>query len=402
MPPARLRATAGLPWSKSVANRMLIIGALAGVETPDDVAATCDDTRAASRALASTDETVDIGAAGTAMRFLTAYLASRPGRHTLTGTERMRHRPIAILVDALRRLGADIAYAGEAGFPPLDIRGRRLRGGELTMEAGVSSQYISALLMIAPTMERGLTLRLTGHIASRPYIDMTLALMRRYGAEARWTADDTITAGGRYRPAPYYIEADWSAASYWYEMMALTADTEARVLLPGLHADSLQGDSAVRRMFEPLGVKTTFTPEGALLTRQPITVQRLDLDLSATPDLAQTLTVTLALLGLPFRLTGVESLRIKETDRTAALTRELAKLGCNIEGSTEAITGVRNAGEPPALPAIDTYDDHRMALAFAPACLRTGRIVINNAEVVSKSYPTYWDDLARAQFTIQR
>ena len=403
--PDLLRADVTLPASKSISNRVSILAALSAEAAPLRNLADSDDGRALQRALTSADETVDIGAAGTAMRFLTAYFAAQPGRTCLlTGTERMRRRPIGLLVDALRGLGADIAYAGDEGYPPLRIVGRRLRGGEVTMESGVSSQYLSALLMVAPTMEQGLRLRLTGETVSETYLRMTIGLMHRYGVEV------TETDGGRTfavapQPicaVPFTVEADWSAASYWYEMMALTSDASATVLLRGLTRDSLQGDAAIAALFERLGVRTTFTDLGLRLDRRPDfrLPDCFTCDCVLIPDMAQTLVVTCAALGLPFRFDGLQSLRIKETDRLAALRTELCKFGFVLtehDGRTLRWDGMRCPEE--AAPVVATYDDHRMAMAFAPLALRRAKgVTIAQPEVVTKSYPRFWDDLHGAGF----
>ena len=380
--------------------------ALAGGGPLPENLSDCDDTQVMVGALRDMPPTIDIKAAGTAMRFMSAYLAVTPGEHLITGTERMLHRPISVLVDALRYLGADIEYAGEEGFPPLRIRGRRLDGGPLVIPGDVSSQYISALLMIAPTLGSGLELRLAGEIISRPYIDLTLWLMGKFGAEAEWSDIDTITVKPKpYVPRQWVIENDWSAASYWYEMMALAADTEAEVVLTGLFADSPQGDSAVRNLFEPLGVHTEFLNRDGVscvrLTRRPRDIRRMEYDFTGQPDLAQTLVVTCAMLGLPFHFGGLQSLKIKETDRIAALIRELGKLGYPLHeahGSELYWEGDRIPAE--AQPAIDTYEDHRMAMAFAPCSLALPSIRINDPQVVSKSYPRYWDHLRAAGFEI--
>lgn len=401
-PPETLRGSIDLPASKSISNRALIIHRLADGTHPLHNLAECDDTQVMVRALRDGQaDTVDIQAAGTAMRFLTAYYAATPGCHTLTGTQRMRQRPIRILVDALRRLGADIAYAGEEGFPPLRIHGKELDGGELEMAGNVSSQYVSALLLIAPTLRRGLRLRLEGDIVSRPYIDLTLGLMRRFGAEAGWQDDHCLqVAPGHYRTIPFRVESDWSAASYWYEMLALAPAGE--VELTGLFADSLQGDSHVGRLFAPLGVNTRFHDGGATLVKTTPTLSRMDNDFVDQPDLAQTFVVTCALLGIPFRFSGLQSLKIKETDRLAALTCEMRKLGYVLHEEGGSV--LRWEGErctPHTRPAIDTYEDHRMAMAFAPACLVRGDLVVNHPQVVSKSYPRFWADLRQAGFTLQ-
>ncbi len=408
-----LRGRIVLPASKSISGRALVINALSGSSLLPDNLSDSDDTQAMLNALREMPEVIDIGAAGTAMRFLTAYLSVTPGTHTITGTERMKHRPIGILVDALRTLGADIAYEGEEGFPPLRIAGRNdIEGGELSVPGNVSSQYISALLMIAPTLKKGLRLTLTGQIASRPYLDMTVSMMRDFGAEVEWIAKDVIEVKpGSYRQRPYHIESDWSAASYWYEMVALSPDAGAQVELVGLHHDSIQGDSKVWQLMSELGVATEYykEPDGTEIIRLRKTGNlacHFCHDFSHQPDLAQTFAVTCAMLDVPFRLVGLQSLRIKETDRIAALVEELGKIVC-LEGNDSELLweGFYNIDDLELLPfeefTFDTYDDHRMAMALAPVCLRTGgEIVINNPEVVSKSYPHYWEDLEKVGFSI--
>ena len=393
-----LRGTVVLPASKSLSNRLLTINACLPQPVSLHNLSEADDTIVMRRGLMGFRSTIDIHGAGTAMRFLTALFATRPGERVLTGSERMLQRPIGVLVDALRQLGAEMEYVGEEGFPPLRIKGGELAGGSLTVEANISSQYISALLMIAPVMREGLSLTLAGHIASRPYIDMTLALMRDFGAIAHWTTENEIfvAPGGYQRTADYTVEADWSAASYWYELLALSPDSEARIVLPQLQRESLQGDCRTREFFEPLGVHTAFTPEGVVLTKGEATTGRLELNLSAQPDLAQTLVVTCAMLGRPFCFSGLESLRIKETDRLAALQQELRKLGCEVVVEGDSV--LRCDAPQPATVAtapIATYDDHRMALAFAPCAYRCEGLAIEHPEVVAKSYPSFWDDLKK-------
>ena len=368
----------------------------------------CDDTKVIIRALSHRPEVIDIKAAGTAMRFMTTYLSVTEGEHTITGTERMKHRPIGVLVDALCYLGAEIEYAGEKGFPPLRIRGRQLEGGRLEIPGNVSSQYISALLMIAPVLSKGLEMKLTGGIVSRPYIDLTLHLMHQFGVSAEWTDIDSITVKPQpYRQRPYTIENDWTAASYWYEVLALTDELGSKVVLPGMMDGSRQGDSAVRYIFSLLGIKTAFADReadrltDATLTRHSCMLNRMDYDFTNQPDLAQTLIATCPVLGIPFHFTGLGSLRIKETDRIEAMKTEMEKLGYILyaDNGTE-LSWEGDRCEPAAQPVIDTYEDHRMAMSFAPLAIRLGRIGINHPEVVSKSYPHYWNDLRKAGFHI--
>lgn len=406
--PSRIDTTIKLPASKSISNRALIINALAGAgEAPANIS-DCDDTEVIVRALRDSPYEIDIKAAGTAMRFMTAYLAATPGEHLITGTERMRHRPVKELVDALRYLGADIEYAGEEGFPPLKIRGKALAGGKTEMPGDVSSQYVSALLMIAPVMRDGLELHLTGDIISRPYIDLTIHTMHDYGAKVEWTDVDTIVAEPEgYRRRDFLIENDWSGASYWYEVLALLGDRESRVRLPGLADASRQGDSGVRYLFSMLGVKTVFDSEAktepptVTLRTLPSMLPRLDFDFSGQPDLAQTLVVTCAAAGIPFHFTGLGTLRIKESDRIEAIKREMAKLGFAIKeenGSELSWDGERTT---PTMEPIDTHEDHRMAMAFAPAAIKFPGLRINDPGVVTKSYPSFWDDLRQAGFTVE-
>ena len=397
-----VKASIQLPASKSISNRVLILDALSYNPFDAQNLADCDDTRVLYDALHSNEgRDFDIKAAGTAMRFLTAFLSKIVGEWTITGTERMKNRPIKILVDALNSVGARIEYMEKEGFPPLRIFGSALQGGEISLDGSVSSQYISALLMIAPTMEKGLTLHLTGKIISKPYIHLTLQLMRQYGVKAEWIGSTIKVQPQNYVPLQYRVESDWSAASYWYEIMALSRQSE--VELKGLVKNSLQGDAAGAKLFAQIGVGTTFTPEGVSLRRNGNTCRKLVYDFVNEPDLAQTFVVTCALLGIPFHFSGLQSLKIKETDRIEALKNELRKLGYLLTdkcGSILEWNGERC--EPDEHPLITTYEDHRMAMAFAPAALvRPEGIRIAHPEVVSKSYPHYWEDLRKAGFVVE-
>lgn len=399
-PDEMLETQVSLPLSKSISNRALVINALTDGALPLNKVAKCDDTDVMVAALSSDEACVNIGAAGTAMRFLTAYYSSQPGREiVIDGTERMRHRPIAVLVDALRACGATIEYVGEECYPPLRISGKKLHGGDITLSASVSSQYISALLMIAPTMEQGLRLTLEGDIISRPYIMMTLSMMRQWGVESEFVGNIITIAPQKYAPVDFEVEADWSAASYWYEIAALSSGD---VSLQGLNSKSVQGDSEISKYFENLGINTHFNDEMVELEPSPDLVPRLNIDLSDQPDLAQTIVVTSCMLGVPFHITGLSTLKIKETDRLEALRAEMLKLGMvlTIERDSELIwDGTRRPIYE--FPVIDTYEDHRMAMAFAPVSIFIPGIVINNIEVVSKSYPDYWQHLQDAGFKFQ-
>lgn len=408
--PEALNQTIKLPASKSISNRALIIHALSGSHVLPENLSDCDDTEVIVQALQNNPYEINIKAAGTAMRFMTAYLATREGEeHVITGTERMKHRPIAVLVDALRRLGADITYVGEEGFPPLRIKGRKLEGGLLEVPGNISSQYASSLLMIGPMLSNGLTLRLMGDIISRPYIDLTLWMMREFGAAADWSDYETISVQPQpYKERAYYIESDWSAASYWYEMMALSKQKDDEVRLEGLMDGSKQGDSTVRYIFSLLGVKSIFgtTEEGVpttvTLCHSGRCVPRLEYDFMNAPDLAQTFVVCCCMLGVPFHFRGLSTLKIKETDRIEALKKEMRKLGYVVHdvNDSELYWNGEKLDHGDDAIAIDTYEDHRMAMAFAPAAFRLDSLRINNPQVVSKSYPSFWEDLRKAQFVI--
>ena len=401
--PRRIEGEIDLPASKSISNRVLLLNALCATPGRLSNLAQCDDTDAVLSALAQPDASeVNIGAAGTAMRFLTAYFATREGREVvIDGTERMRQRPIGVLVDALRQLGADIEYVEAEGYPPLKITGTRLHGGALTVSGSVSSQYITAILLIAPVIG-GITLTIEGGIMSRPYIDMTLALMARYGVKAEWRENVIHVPAGEYTALDFTVEADWSAASYWWAMQAIVP--QSRISLKGLEPQSLQGDSRIAELMSQMGVTGNWCG------------RYLDLrsnggvgcccstfaDLSGTPDIAQTLVVMLCLMGRPFRITGLRTLRIKETDRLEALRTELRKLGyvVKVEGD-DAISWHFETTAAEASPHICTYHDHRMAMAFAPAAIRFPGLIIDDAQVVSKSYPLFWEHLRQAGFKIE-
>ena len=398
--PDKIVMEVGLPASKSISNRALILNALCGGGELRNVAV-CDDTDAMLRALGNTDGNVNIGAAGTAMRFLTAFFAISEGRTTiLDGSERMRHRPIALLVDALRHCGAEIEYLGEEGFPPLRIVGRRLQAEEIVIPGNVSSQYISSLLMIAPLMGCR-TMRLTGEVISRPYIDMTLTLMRQMGVDCSM-CDGVITIpdGAGYSPRSFTIENDWSAASYWLEMQALLPDS--RISLAGLFADSVQGDSAVTLLFEQLGVTANRCGTYVDLRSNHLPADMVIMDLRENPDLAQTIVVTACMLGRRFHISGLQTLKIKETDRIEALRSQLLKLGFVIDVLPDfSLRWDGKRCEPQREPHITTFDDHRMAMAFAPAAVFFPGLIIDDIEVVSKSYPDFWKHLSKAGFTLE-
>ncbi len=388
-----------LPSSKSISNRALILNALSNSPYRVENLSNCDDTQVTVAAFRPDTRHIDIHAAGTAMRFLTAYFSGQKGERTITGTARMQQRPIRLLVDALRSLGANIEYLNNEGFPPLKINGQKLTGGELTLDGNVSSQYISALLMVAPCMEKGLALTLRGEVISKPYIEMTIQLMHKYGVSTDWDGTVIRIAPQPYTPIAFQVESDWSAASYWYEIVSLIPNSVIELF--GLQNPSTQGDARIAEFFESLGVETQYTETGVRLVHTGTRKEEINLDLTNQPDLAQTLVVTCALLNIPFRFTGLQSLKIKETDRITALKTELNKLGYVITDKDDSVLewdGQRKCQE--TTPDIDTYDDHRMAMAFAPAAILFPQLIINHPEVVSKSYPDFWDDLKRCGFSI--
>ncbi len=401
-PPRHIDKEVQLPSSKSISNRVLIINKLAGNPSVPENLSNCDDTFVMKRALDNPSEVTDIMAAGTAMRFLTAYYSVSQERTILTGTPRMLCRPIHVLIDALRTLGADISYMEKEGFPPIRIEGKPLKGGKVTLGGNVSSQFTSALLMIGPVLERGLQIELKGNVVSRPYIDMTLQLMNAFGAKAEWEDDHSLAVGQKsYEKRQFLVENDWSSASYWYEIVALSSDRNATVILPGLFRKSIQGDAHVQDIFKLMGVATTFKDDRVVLHKIPSSPVPLELDLINQPDLAQTIIVTCAMQGRPFKITGLQSLKIKETDRIKALSTELGKLGIRLTADGTGILSWNGKEENlQADIAIDTYEDHRMAMSFAPCCFRFPHLRINNPQVVSKSYPDFWNSLQSAGFTI--
>ena len=397
-----------LPLSKSESARTLIMDAVGGHPLTETVA-DCDDTDALRAALTSQDEDISVGAAGTAMRYLVAYFAARPGRRVrLDGSERMRKRPLAPLVDALRALGADIEYAGEEGHAPVVINGCRLQGGTVTIDATVSSQFISALMMIAPTMPDGLKVKFDGMPVSTAYLRMTAMMMEARGISVDINPDGVTVRPGTYSAAPAgAVSCDWTAASYWYTVSALSSGW---IALPGLSLPSAQGDSVMTEIGERLGVVTGTAdtddypdlPEGTLqLMPSPEVFSRLDYDATDCPDLVQTLVVAAMMLGMPFHISGISTLHDKETDRVQALINECLKFGCMLEEERGALIWDGRRMPITELPVVETYDDHRMAMAFAPAAIFIPGVTVRNPEVVSKSYPRYWEDLARAGFVIQ-
>lgn len=394
-PLAPIQAKIQLAASKSESNRALIINALSNFGGQLSNVSAARDTQTMLRLLQSPETVADVLDAGTTMRFLTAYFAVTGQNKTMTGTPRMCERPIGILVDALRTLGADITYLGKDGYPPTQLNGFTYSGeNKVRIRGDVSSQYISALLMVGPTLPEGITLELTGEVGSRPYIEMTLQQMVAFGAtfEADWEQKIIRVPAQKYTPTHYQVESDWSGASYWYSVVALAEQAEVELL--GLKENSLQGDSAIVDIMRQMGVESTFTAQGVLLTKIPAQ-EAFAWDFTDCPDLAQTVAACAVAKGITVTMTGIESLKIKETDRVAALQAELPKIGgelVEVESNTKYV--VRRTVAPTTQPTIETYDDHRMAMAFAPVGM-VMPIVIEEPHVVAKSYPSFWEDLKK-------
>ncbi|MFA0962754.1 3-phosphoshikimate 1-carboxyvinyltransferase [Roseivirga sp. BDSF3-8] len=403
--PALTDTSISLPSSKSESNRALVIKAYSHSTISLSNLSPARDTRTMLRLLDEDPDVYDVLDAGTTMRFLTAFCAVMGKKKLLTGTDRMKERPIGLLADALRHLGADISYEGQKGYPPLRTNGfdRDSLVHEVSIRGDVSSQFISALLMAGPVLPVGLTLKLTDKIGSRPYIDMTLALMNRFGATAMWESNDVVRVlPTGYSGGSYEIESDWSGASYWYSLMAIARN--GRLLLKGLRDVSMQGDREIANIMEKLGVHSSFTNEGVVLTPgpEPDPKQALEIDFTGCPDLAQTVAVTCTALGIKCTMNGVESLRIKETDRIKALQQEIEKTGESRLYAISDTTCVLQPGEVrlPEKPLfINTYDDHRMAMAFAPLSVLMP-LEIEDPAVTAKSYPDFWKDFESAGISL--
>jgi 3-phosphoshikimate 1-carboxyvinyltransferase len=416
-----IKGSIALTASKSISNRVLIIKALCDNDFNISNLATAKDTVTLNKLLFYNEEQIfDVGHAGTVMRFLTAYLSLKDGEFVITGSERMQQRPIRVLVDALRELGAKIEYLKNEGYPPLKITGGLITGNKIEIDGGVSSQYISALMLIAPKIKGGLTIQFKNEIISKPYINMTLEIMKDFGVDVNWVGETIVVNEGNYIAKDFVVEADWSSASYWYGIAALA--NEAEINLYGLSKNSLQGDAVVQDIYKNFGVKTEFIDWGVKLTKTstPNTqYPTLKLDFENCPDIAQTVAVTCAALNVEAKFTGLKTLRIKETDRIFALQQELTKLDYNVEvdgddliinpslravnlsgveGEAKQSSFFRHSGESRNLydwdgKFVETYDDHRMAMAFASLAL-LAPITINDENVVVKSYPDFWNDIS--------
>jgi 3-phosphoshikimate 1-carboxyvinyltransferase len=385
--------------SKSETNRLLLLQALYP-EIALENASQSDDSTAMRNALTNNHDIINVGHAGTAMRFLTAYFAIQEDRTViLTGSDRMQQRPIGILVNALKQLGANIDYLEKVGFPPLKITGAKITANQVSLRADVSSQFISALLLIASKLENGLKVTLEGHITSKPYIDMSLALLNEIGVEASFKDNLIEVKPMRQLPEKQVcVESDWSSASYFYSIVALS-DIGAEISLSTFKKNSFQGDAALVSIYETLGVETRFEREAIIVRKiENAESRKLRLSLNDNPDLAQTVAVTAFGLGIACHLSGLHTLKIKETDRLSALKTELEKLGATVSITDDSLE-ITPAAIQPGIQ-INTYDDHRMAMAFAPLAIKVP-IVIRNAEVVSKSYSEFWNDLKLVGFTVE-
>jgi 3-phosphoshikimate 1-carboxyvinyltransferase len=395
-----LKGSITLPGSKSITNRLLIIKALC----QDDFALTnfsqSEDSLTLFQLINSTEPVLDAKDGGTTIRFLTAFLAIHEGDVTLTGSERLQNRPIGPLVDALRQLGAEISYKEKEGYPPLFIKGKMLEGNKIEVDAGMSSQFVTALLLIAPMLRNGLIIKMKGDVVSRPYIDMTLQIMKYFGVSYEWTQSVISIPQQRYIGKDFVVEGDWSAASYYYALAALCDDVDLKIY--GLNKNSFQGDSVVAKIMDKFGVQTSYIENGIRLTRNENVTRNLEYDFKQCPDLAQTFLFTCAAMGIPAQLSGLHNLRIKETDRIKAVKTELARIGV----AMKEIGFSWNLGVNLNLQLLhdldfETYNDHRMAMAEVVLAIPYKTITINNPEVVAKSYPGFWEDLKQLGFAVE-
>lgn len=381
-----------LPSSKSISNRVLIINALANGGSSLHNLSDANDTQLMLRLVNSNSETIDVEDAGTTMRFLTAYFTVNNQQKVMTGSHRMKERPIGILVNALRSLGADIEYLGVDGYPPHRLKGfPGQKTNALKIRGDVSSQYISALMMVGPKLPQGLSLELEGKIGSRPYIEMTASLMRQFGVYLDFTGNKITIEPQQYKASEYTVESDWSGASYWYSFAALAG--KAEIVLPRISLTSLQGDRAIADIAEQFGVISTAGANQTITLTKGKSKDKLHWDFTHCPDLAQTVAVICAAKGIKGFFTGLESLRIKETDRIAALQNELRKIGADLIEDDPAHWRLIPSSSLPKKANFNTYKDHRMAMAFAPLATVLDEVEIEDPAVTRKSYPTFWDDV---------
>ncbi len=395
-----LKSHIQITGSKSESNRSLLLQALYSSISISNIS-NSDDAEVMQKGLAISSGEVDIHHAGTAMRFLTGYFASQAGKNVmLTGSKRMTERPIKVLVEALRNLGADIEYVNSKGYPPIQIKGKKLHKNKVSLPADISSQYISSLLLIAPSLENGLELNLVGQITSVPYIKMTLGLLNQIGIETSFEGNSIkVSPKENVGAIELVVESDWSSASYFYSILALS-ELGSEIKLSAYKKSSLQGDSILAEIYKEFGVETTFLNNKIVLKKvQQCQSTSIERDLANAPDIAQTIAVTCLGLGLGCELTGLHTLKIKETDRLEAMRTELTKFGAEVAITDKTLSLAPISHFKPEV-AVDTYNDHRMAMAFGPLALKTS-FSINDAEVVSKSYPDFWKDLNILGFHLQ-
>lgn len=413
-PTKNLKGSIQLTASKSESNRALIIQALSKEKFEIKNLATAQDTQTLQEILTADKkklkenkddvQTYDVGPAGTTMRFLTAYFATTPGTRILTGSERMKQRPIGTLVDALRELGAKITYTENEGYPPIQVEGKTLKGGEIAIDGNISSQFISALLLVSPSLQNGLVINFKGDVTSRPYINMTLKMMEEFEVYGTWHENSISVSRQKYQrngdaDYAYMVEGDWSAASYWYAFAALA--NEVDFTIKGLKNSSLQGDSIVSELFTFFNVITTYANDGIHLKKKVIHNEHFGFDFSDCPDIAQTMAIVAGLLKVPAYFNGLHTLRIKETDRVNALKKELIKAGIEVEIIDDSSMQVTTPALFPPIAAIETYDDHRMAMIFAALAMKFDSVMIEHPDVVRKSYPDFWNDLKKTGFIVK-
>jgi 3-phosphoshikimate 1-carboxyvinyltransferase len=385
-----------LESSKSISNRLLIIKELCKTKFEIQNLSNAKDTKILNELLDSFETKKDLNCedAGTALRFIIAFLATKKGIWKVLGSKRMHERPIKPLIDCLKDLGAEIKYLGKEGFPPIEIKSKKLKSKKLSLTGNISSQFISALLLVAPTIESGLTLEITSKVSSKPYIDMTLGLMSEFGIEYSWENSLIKVKQQNYLAKNIEVENDWSAASFWYSFLALSKSGEIKI--PHLYANSFQGDSVVSSIFSKLGIKTEFNEDSIVLYKTKIIAKEIDLDLSNHPDLALPIIVTCCGLGIKAHLIGLESLKIKESKRLESIKKELRKfnISCEIDSSSIKIKENQNIVQPKS--TIECHNDHRIAMSIAPLCMKVDSIKFDDKEVVNKSYPKFWEDFDRA------
>jgi 3-phosphoshikimate 1-carboxyvinyltransferase len=406
-----LKGSIPLPASKSVSNRLLMIRALCGKDFNIENLSQADDTVLLQKLISVVHNghgrrnvlELDSANAGTVLRFLTSWLSTRPGKWVLTGTERMKQRPIGILAEALNHLGASIDYLAKPGYPPLLISGANFNGGEVTIDPGVSSQFITSLLLIAPYLSGGLIIHLKGNRVSTPYVELTIHLMQLFGAKIKAGKTRIHVSQGEYKPCEYRVESDWSAAAFWYEAAVFAQEVD--IELEGLKFESLQGDAILPVLYQNFGIRTEFTDRGVRLTKVQKRIDGFYFDFINHPDIAQPVIATCAGLGIRGRFEGLKSLLIKETDRLRALKNEIEKLGIQVltSGKDDDMPAMEiNASKPVFHTGLtfETYGDHRMAMALAPLALKSGPLKILNPDVVVKSYPQFWEHLKMTGFDL--